>query len=204
MGPASAVTAPVETTRSVIPPAPGNGHHAGPAGLPAAIVLGSGKAPRPGAVNVDISAACQPDIVHDLRRFPWPFPDESFGEIWCHDVLEHLPDTVRTMEEIHRIAAPGAVVYVTTPHFSCANAFTDPTHVRQFGFFSFDYFTGDATHDHYTDVRFRYGLRLLVFHPSRKNTLVRRIANRWPESYERHLCWLLPAWFISLELVVVK
>jgi hypothetical protein len=70
--------------------------------------------------------------------------------------------------------------------------------------FSFDYFTGEQFHDHYTRVRFRYASKLLMFMPGPKNTVMRRIANRWPAFYERNLCWILPAWFMSIDLVVVK
>jgi SAM-dependent methyltransferase len=168
------------------------------------LVLGSGLSPRANALNVDINAGCRPDVVHDLRVFPWPFSSESFREVWCHDILEHLPDTVATMEEIHRVSRPGARIFVTTPHFSCANAFTDPTHCHQFGMFSFDFFTGSAVHPYYTDKRFTYVKRLLVFHPSHINALIRRVANRWPAFYERHLCWIQPAFFMSIELAVRK
>jgi SAM-dependent methyltransferase len=161
-------------------------------------------APVPGAMNVDISPACGADVVHDLRAFPWPFPDGVFSRVRAIDVLEHLPDTVASMEEIHRVCRSGALVEIVVPHFSCANAFTDPTHCHQFGFFSFDYFTDDAPHGHYTHVRFRTHRRELIFLPSRKNALTRRIANRWPGFYERHLCWIFPAWFMGFELEVVK
>jgi SAM-dependent methyltransferase len=175
-----------------------------PASKTDVLVLGSGMSPRANAVNIDISAACRPDIVHDLRVFPWPLPDEAFSEVWCHDILEHLPDTVATMEEIHRVSRPGARIFITTPHFSCANAYSDPTHCHQFGMFTFDFFTGSAAHPYYTDKRFEYVRRLLVFHPSHKNALMRRLANRWPAFYERHLCWIQPAFFISLELAVCE
>ena len=136
--------------------------------------------------------------------FPGRSPANRFREVWCHDILEHLPDTVATMEEIHRVSRPGARIFVTTPHFSCANAFTDPTHCHQFGMFSFDFFTGSAVHPYYTDKRFTYVKRLLVFHPSHINALIRRVANRWPAFYERHLCWIQPAFFMSIELAVRK
>jgi SAM-dependent methyltransferase len=182
-------------------------HRSSPAGTPGAIEvlnLGCGRSLLAGAINLDLRAGNGVDIVHDLRRMPWPFEANSFDRIVCMDVLEHLPDTVATMEEIHRIAKPYATINIATPHFSCSNAFTDPTHCHQFGFFSFDYFTGESTHDHYTDVRFSYGRRSRIFHPLRKNMVVRRLANRWPAFYERHLAWIWPAWFISADLVAVK
>lgn len=169
-----------------------------------ALNLGSGKAPKPGAINLDISPNVGADVVHDLRQFPWPLQDDSFDEVWMTDVIEHLPDTVATMEELHRICRNGAVIHITTPHFTSSNSFTDPTHHHHFGMFSFDYFTGDSIHDHYTSVRFKYALKLLLFLPGRTNAPMRRVANRWPRFYENHLCWIFPAWFMSIDLIAVK
>jgi SAM-dependent methyltransferase len=166
--------------------------------------LGSGFKPIAGAVNVDSVSDCEPEVIHDLEKFPWPFETDSFDRIEAEDILEHLHDTVRTMEEIHRICAPGGVVHITTPHFTCSNAYEDPTHCHQFGYFTFDHFTGDAVHGHYTRCRFTYRSRQLVFLPQLKNWAIRRIANRRPRFYERHLCWVFPAWFLALELEPVK
>src|SRR3990172_6988354 len=107
-----------------------------------------------GAVTIDINPLTSPDIVHDLNDTPWPLEDNTFEAIYCKDIIEHLNDVARTMEEIHRIAKPGAVVYVTTPHFSCSNSYTDPTHRHHLGMFSFDFFTGENKVDYYTHVRF--------------------------------------------------
>lgn len=158
----------------------------------------------PGAVNVDLTAVTRPDVVHDLNVTPWPFDDHTFDEVYAHDVIEHLDDTLRVMEEIHRVSKPGAVVHITVPHYSCANAFTDPTHRHYFGVFSFDYFTGDNAFPFYTSVRFRRRVIQLVFHPTLMNKLVWRLAARWPAEYERRWAWIMPAWFLSVELDVVK
>jgi hypothetical protein len=166
--------------------------------------LGCGKTLMPGAVNLDVSPNVGADIVHDLRLFPWPLDTDVYTEVWITDVVEHLPDTVATLEELHRICRNGAILHITTPHFSCSNSFTDPTHHHHLGMYSFDYFTGNSPHDHYTTVRFRYARRFLVFLPSPKNSIMWRIANRWPGFYERHLCWIWPAWLMSIDLIVVK
>ena len=115
--------------------------------------LGSGRKYDPNAVNVDLTRATSPDLVHDLDARPWPLPQDHFEEVWAYDVIEHLDDVVATMEEIHRVSRDGAVVKITVPHFSCANAFTDPTHRHYFSAASFNYFTGDNEFDFYTDRR---------------------------------------------------
>lgn len=166
--------------------------------------LGAGRKYDPDAVNVDLVAATKPDVVHDLNVTPWPFADDRFGEVWAYDVIEHLSDAVRTMEEIHRVCADGAVVKITVPHFSCANAFTDPTHRHYFSVASFNYFTGDSEFDFYTEKHFRKRVAKIIFYPTLVNKLIHRVANRWPAAYERRWAWIFPAWFLYFELEVVK
>lgn len=171
---------------------------------PTALNLGSGRKRRLGALNVDIVADTLPDLIHDLNCRPWPLPDGHFLEVYANDVIEHLDDIVATMEEIHRVCTDGAIVRITVPHFSCGNAFTDPTHRHYFSAFSFNYFTGESQFSFYTSKRFRTRQRQIVFFPGLANKLVWRVANRWPERYERRWVWMFPAWFLSFELEVVK
>lgn len=166
--------------------------------------LGSGNKKRPDAINLDISERTAPDVVHDLNVRPWPFEDSRFGEVLAFDVLEHLADVTATLEEIHRISRSGALVKLTVPHFSSANAFTDPTHRHFFGAGSFQYFTGEHELSFYTAVRFRQRACNLVFEPTLLNKAVWRLANRYPNAYEKRWAWIFPAWFLYVELEVVK
>lgn len=167
--------------------------------------LGAGKDRAPaGATTVDVVARTNPDVVHDLNQRPWPLASDAYDLIYCKDVIEHLDDVIGTLEEIHRVAADGATVVITTPHFSCANSYTDPTHRHHLGIRSFDYVTGENQWDFYTTARFRKQRASIVFHGSWKNKLTWRLAARAPDFYERHLAWIFPAWFMYVELVVVK
>ena len=166
--------------------------------------LGCGRKPMPGAVNLDISADVGADVVHDLTKLPWPLPSDAFRQVYAFDVIEHLGDVVRVMEEIHRICQPGARVHITVPHFSSANAFTDPTHQHQFSAFSFDYFDESHGLAFYSRARFTRRSVEIVFYPSLVNKLVHRVANRRPTAYERRWAWMFPAWFLSIDLEAVK
>jgi SAM-dependent methyltransferase len=166
--------------------------------------LGCGRKKMTGALNLDVTPDTDPDVVHDLNVIPWPFHDNRFTEVYAHDVIEHIDDVVRVMNELHRVCQDGARVHITVPHFSSANAFTDPTHRHYFGWFSFDYFTGEHEHNYYTRARFRMANRKLMFHNTSTNKLVRRLANRWPARYERGWVWIAPAWFLWFELEVLK
>lgn len=166
--------------------------------------LGSGRRRRDDAVNLDLVAATHPDVVHDLNFRPWPVPEDHFTEVHAYDVIEHLDNVVACMEEIHRVCRNGAVVHITLPHFSCSNAFTDPTHRHYFSIFSFDYFTGEHKFSFYSDRQFRTLRRRIIFEPTLVNKVVHRIANRWPQRYEHRWAWIFPAWFLSFELEVLK
>ena len=166
--------------------------------------LGSGWKYAPEAVNVDLVASTNPDLVHNLDIRPWPLPDGHFREVRAYDVVEHLDDIVATMGEIHRVCVDGAVVRITVPHFSCANAFTDITHRHYFSVASFNYFTGDNEFAFYTDKQFRRVQANIVFAPTLLNKFVWRLARRWPAEYERRWAWMFPAWFLWFELQVVK
>lgn len=163
--------------------------------------LGAGLKSRVDAVNVD---ATNPDVVHDLDLVPWPFEADRFREVHAYDVIEHLTDIVCTMEEIHRVCTDGALVKITVPHYSCSNAFTDPTHKHYFSSSSFNYFTGDNEFAFYTDRRFRRRVASIVFRPTPVNKVVARLAKRWPVAYERRWAWMFPAWFLYFELEVIK
>ena len=55
---------------------------------------------KSGFINVDI---CPPaDVVCDLREV-WPWGESSIEMIRAHDIIEHLPDKVHTMNEIWRV-----------------------------------------------------------------------------------------------------
>ncbi|MBM3824518.1 MAG: class I SAM-dependent methyltransferase [Verrucomicrobia bacterium] len=165
--------------------------------------LGAGRKRMQDAVNLDLVAGTGPEVVHDLNSFPWPFEDHSFDEVHAYDVIEHLGDIVKVVNEIHRISRPGARVVITVPHFSSANAFTDPTHRHYFGHRSFEYFTGESSFSFYSECRFRHRVRNIIFHPTLLNKLVWRLACKWPEAYERRWAWIFPAWYLHFELEVV-
>ena len=115
--------------------------------------MGSGPDVKAGYVNADLVALPGLDVLCDLSHRPLPFRDNTFEEIFMSHVLEHVPDTVRTMEEIYRIASPSAEVIVKVPHYKHSNAFKDPTHVRFFTEETFDYF-GKDPRSYYTHARF--------------------------------------------------
>lgn len=94
--------------------------------------VGCGKDIRPDYVNLDVADLPGVDTVHDLTKFPWPFANNSFDAIELINVLEHLPDTIATLEELHRIARHDAEITVRVPFWNSPDMLADPTHKRSF------------------------------------------------------------------------
>jgi SAM-dependent methyltransferase len=171
--------------------------------------LGCGNRKRPGAVGVDINDRTAPDVIHDLNVFPYPFSDSSFDEIYLDNVLEHLDDVIRVMEEVYRISAPGASVKVIVPYFRSHWACIDPTHRHFFTVDSFGYFDPEhilGTRYKYTTAKFT--IEKIIFCEfimgGYFKELVKRIANKWPGRYETRLSHFYPLDDIAYYLRTLK
>jgi len=165
--------------------------------------VGCGNKKTVGAIGIDISSNTQADVVHNLNEFPWPFEDNTFDEIICNDVLEHLDDVLRIMEELHRIGKPNAIVKIRIPHFTSHSSYSDITHKHQFGLMSFDGFCGKSyTQSHYSEKRFKMISRKIQFGKLYK--FVGLFANMYPEKYERYFAFVFPAGNIEFILQIEK
>jgi len=102
--------------------------------------LGCGKRKREGAIGIDISEDTDADIVHDLNVFPYPFSDSEFDYVYADNIIEHLDNVVKVLEELHRITKDGATIKIIVPFFRSVYAYIDPTHKHFFTVRSFDYF----------------------------------------------------------------
>lgn len=186
--------------------------------------VGCGGNKTPGAFGVDLYPFPGVDLTHDLDRTPWPLADNQFDRIVASHVIEHLQDPVAFMNEIHRVAKPGAVVELVTPHFSNRCAYADPTHRRALSARAFDFFTGTPPRrpgrlavlgNYLFEHRFEYPRLPSVapFSPVRLHLSFSRIfrltgiawlANRFLDFYEFYGAWWLPARDLHLTLRVEK
>ena len=116
--------------------------------------IGCGKKPLKGYINLDFVKLPGVDVVHNLNKFPYPFKNNQFDEIFADNVLEHLDDLIRVMEEIHRISKKNAKIKIIVPYYNHHFAYQDPTHKHFFTLDSFDYFTGQGSLSFYSKARF--------------------------------------------------
>ena len=170
-----------------------------PSGPGRVLDIGCGSAKFPDAVGLDISPDTDADVVHDLDVFPYPFADDSFDQVLMQDVLEHVREPIKVIDELHRICRPGARIHLRTPHFSSVLAYSDPTHLH--------YFSADAIRTlanprfaHYTPVRLRVvHVTIDLWFPFRALG-IGRLANRFPMPYEAYFAFRFPAMNIRAEL----
>lgn len=164
--------------------------------------IGCGRAKHHGAVGIDWIPGPSVDIVHDLNKFPWPIEDDAFDEVICQDTIQLLDNVVKTMEEIHRIAKPGAIVKIRTPHFSHPNSFRDPMHKWHFTIDTFDYFTEGFNYPIYTDKKFRMLKKEFIF--NRKWGISAILAKTSRRRYEKFYCHRFPPNNMYFELEIIK
>ena len=94
-------------------------------------------------MNLDHAALPGVEVVYDLERcteIPIPLEDDSVDEFLLSHVIEHIQNTLPLMQELYRVAKPGAKAVIRLPHGASDDAWEDPTHVRSYFQQSFGYF----------------------------------------------------------------
>jgi SAM-dependent methyltransferase len=149
----------------------------------------------PQSVTLDISPAADPDVVHDLNCFPYPFTDDSFDLVICLHVLEHVDRLVEAVGEIHRALKPGGILFVEVPYFSSVHFFTDPTHRHAFTTRSFDYYLEETAvrRFEYSTARFeKMKVEIVVPGEGLFNRLARSWLNGHQHLYEERFAFIFP------------
>jgi len=172
--------------------------------------LGCGNDYRQGYVNLDSSPEVGPDFVWNLENTPLPFEDNSIDEVLANHVLEHIHNFIPLMHELHRISKKKAIIKIRTPFFAAWGQYNDPTHVRFFSPFTFNYFNKWKNYSH------QVGANTTMFVPKKikinfgigrakiLNWFMNPLINLNHELYCRFFAWILPASEMEYELVVMK
>lgn len=118
--------------------------------------VGCGKNKVEGAIGLDYNPKTAADVIHDLGVFPYPFEDNEFDRIVTRHVIEHVPDVVGFVEELHRITKPGGKIEIVTPHYTNPDWAADPTHRNHLNSYSFTSFIEEKViFDFYTEARLK-------------------------------------------------
>ena len=166
--------------------------------------VGCGPRKRDGFDGMDVHAYPGVDIVHDLDApGTWPIPDDRYGYIQAIHVVEHIRDLRKFFAELHRVARPGALIRLETPHYSSSNSWADPTHIHHLSVsFCAPFLEGYL------------GPQFPLFRLESERITFGGLLHTWPArlycrvfgygSYERHFAWMVPASGVIVELRVRK
>ncbi|MEP6645898.1 MAG: methyltransferase domain-containing protein [Saprospiraceae bacterium] len=185
------------------------------------IEIGCGPLKRePDLIGIDMLKLPGVDIVHNLEEGLPFIPDNSVDEISSFHVLEHLVSFEKLMRDIHRILKKNGIHKATVPHFSNPHYYSDYTHKRFFGLYTFDYFTPRAQQslhrkvpDFYNDFHFKVLTRKYSFkrHLSPRNILNIIFASPFfnlsdftKELYEDKFCYMFPCQELYYEMKPIK
>lgn len=180
--------------------------------------LGCGKRPKEGHYGVDHADLPGVDIMTSLEAPLSGLPDNSVAGITTRHTMEHIVNFLPLLQEIHRIVVPGGTVDVEVPHFSNPYGFSDPTHVRFFGLYTFHYFSDEIDQprkpvpNFYIPQRFviqsiKFSLVPTLFMCKPIRRLTTKIINcsfRLQDWYERGMCRHFPVSSIKYALTVKK
>ncbi len=170
--------------------------------------VGCGVNKYPGAIGIDRNPRTRADVIADLDRFPYPFPDNSFREVRATHVIEHVADVIGTLGEFHRLLAPEGRAIIVTPHYTDFSSYCDPTHRWHLNSFSLRYFTDNhGGFGYYSSARFREistVVKLLAFWRYLGFEFLVNYSRRFRRFWEFYLCYLVRGKLIEWQLQAVK
>lgn len=180
--------------------------------------IGCGVSKKEGFAGVDRLLLPGVDVVADLEA-PLPFAADSIDEIHSKSVLEHIEKLETVLGEFHRVTKAGGRIHIEVPHFSSPLSFSDYTHRRFFGYYTFDYFVPQSEQrsrrkvpDFYTAFKFTIVSKRLRFitpvPPLRPFLWVwEKLVNSHELAallYESTFCWIVPCYSMHFELTPSK
>jgi ubiquinone/menaquinone biosynthesis C-methylase UbiE len=187
-------------------------------GEPIRIELGCGPSKKAGCIGIDSLPLEGVDYVADLEQGLAFLPDNCADEITSSHLLEHIAQFEPLMRDIHRILKPNGIQTVVVPYFSNPYYYSDHTHKRFFGLYTFDYFA-TATKmrrkvpSFYHQYHYEVVSRRLVFKSPHFwfRNLVKQVFNRlfnasgyMQELYEECFCYIFPCQEVHFTLRPIK
>ena len=176
------------------------------------VELGCGQKKKDGRIGVDKVDLPNVDIVADIEEGLGFLPDNSVDEIHCRSILEHIENFKNLMAEIVRVLKKDGKACVFVPHFSNPYYYSDHTHKRFFGLYTFYYFVERERQlkrkvpNFYSDIRIEIISQRLVFRsPFWFRRQIKKLLGYlfnchrcMQEFYEENLCYILPCYGIEL------
>jgi predicted SAM-dependent methyltransferase len=179
--------------------------------------LGCGARKRdPKAIGIDALDHEAVDIVGDVLDVLRQLPDDTVASVSSYHFVEHVEDIEGLMRELARVIRPGGKLLFVAPHFSNPYYYSDYTHQRPFGLYSFSYLAEDRlfsrrVHNYQQLNAFEIRAVKLIFKSPRPFYVRYGLKRIWQllfnlntylmEFYEENLCYLFPCYEVRYQLV---
>ena len=185
---------------------------------PVIVEIGCGPQKKMGRIGIDKMDLPNVDIVADLEQGLAFLPDNYVDEIHCRSVLEHIENFENLIRDIVRVLKSSGRAHIFVPHFSNPYYYSDYTHKRHFGLYSFYYFVDKELQlkrkvpNFYTDIRINILSQRLIFKsPFWLRRKIKKLfglafnCNRFlQEFYEENLCYICPCHGIEVVFAPCK
>ena len=184
------------------------------------IELGCGvKKKNPTAIGIDILDYPEVDIVGDIVEVFKKFPDSCVAHISSYHFIEHISNLDLFMSELERIIKPGGVIDFVAPHFTNPYFYSDPTHQKFFGLYTFCYMSYSSIFSrkiptYQKDLRFTLVSVDLIFKSPKPfygryafKSIIGYLfnsCNYMKELYEENFCYLFPCYEIRYQLKKIR
>jgi predicted SAM-dependent methyltransferase len=184
-----------------------------------ALDLGCGSSKKLGYIGIDKLPLQGVDIIADMETGLPFLPDDSVDEIYTSHFIEHIDNLELFLRECHRVMKPSGILNIYVPHFSNPYFYSDYTHKRFFGLYTFLYFSDHNNKykrkvpDFYTDFKFHVIEQKLIFKspPFYLRNFFRQVL-QWifnssiymQELYEDVFCYLFACQELYSRLVPLK
>jgi SAM-dependent methyltransferase len=180
----------------------------------AALELGCGPRKRHGdAIGIDkLDYACD-DLVGDVFDSFRSLPGTCVKTVHAYHFFEHVDDLPLLLEDVARVLKPGGLLDVEVPHFANPYFYSDPTHSKFFGLYTFSYLARDelfhrrvpqygrVPHFELVDAHLDFDSPFLF-----RGLIKRTIGplfnlTRWlQEFHEENLCYAMPCYQLRFSL----
>jgi 2-polyprenyl-3-methyl-5-hydroxy-6-metoxy-1,4-benzoquinol methylase len=162
--------------------------------------------PKADVVATDFMKSTGVDVVNNFDRDGLPFKESQFDMAICWHVLEHMNDTVKIMDELHRVLKPDGIIFIRVPHFLSMGIWQDITHKKGFSYYTFDCLGSYSTRKFEILEK-----KLLFFHLNSRRKKryflvdatglgIQKLANKFPAIYER----ILGYYFGGMDEILLK
>lgn len=179
--------------------------------------VGCGPSKLIGSIGIDFLPYKGVDLVGDALIILREFPDNSVDYLYSKHFLEHVDDLSSLVSEFCRVLKKESEAKIIVPHFSNPYFYSDPTHKRHFGLYSFCYYSfcdhlfRRKVPTYMCDLNF-YLINVDLHFQTPKGNLVRSVLKKVAqvlvnrssynkEIYEELFCYLFPCYEIVYYLV---